>query len=208
MGADLYINPYYDENRKKYEKLFEKACKRRDAHTKGIPTAAQDAQRKQEVQKVIQANGHPLTPSDRLTPTEEELLRTYAPQFHQLEVLQNNVNELCDKMDEVGYFRDSYNGSSLFWKLGLSWWAMANIHGGNKKVQLINSRGFITPKKAAMLLVMVKAIPIQIDPDEHTKWMEGTTHEDLVKFFTEKRERFIKFIEFAIEKNKSIYASV
>lgn len=38
------------------------------------------------------------------------------------EEMQKLVDEYYDKMYEQGYFRDSYNSTSLMWLLGLSWW--------------------------------------------------------------------------------------
>jgi hypothetical protein len=35
---------------------------------------------------------------------------------------QEDVERLYEKMYEEGYFRDSYNASSVLWPLGLSWW--------------------------------------------------------------------------------------
>jgi hypothetical protein len=195
MGADLYIEPYYTENKDKYQPIFDEACKTRDAYAKGIPEAVYNAVRAEEF-------GLDLTP-EQLAKKE-----VYATEYNKYKELQAKVDEAMEKMYEVGYFRDSYNGSSLFWKLGLSWWAMANVHGENKKVQLINSRGYITPKKAVMLLALVEALPITIGDAEIKQWAPGTTREDLVKYFTEKKARFIAFIKFAIEKKKSIMASV
>lgn len=197
MGADLYIEPYYKENREKYDKLFDEACKTRDAYSKGIPDA---------VRQYVMAEdfGH----VDKLPAAFANAKENFPTEYAKYKELQGKVQEYADKMDEVGYFRDSYNGSSLFWKLGLSWWAMANVGGTNTKVQLINSRGYITPKKAVMLLALVEALPITIGEEEVKEWAPGTTREDLVKYFTEKKARFITFIKFAIEKKASIYASV
>ena len=197
MGADLYIEPYYSENRDKYEKFFDEAVAARDAYSKGIPDAVRQYVIAEEFGGV-----------EHLPAAFANAKENFPNEYAKYRELQDKVDEMMGKMDEVGYFRDSYNGSSLFWKLGLSWWAMANVGGTNKKIQLINSRGYITPKKAVLLLAMVNALPIQIGDEEVAQWAPGTTKEDLVKYFTEKKARFVKFIEFAIEKKASIMASV
>lgn len=197
MGADLYIEPYYTENSKKYDKLRDEAVEARNAYSKGIPDAVR--------QYVLAENFGSV---DKLPAAFARANENFPTEYAKYKELQAKVDEYMDKMDEVGYFRDSYNGSSLFWKLGLSWWAMGNVRGEKVKVQLINSRGYITPKKAVLLLALVEALPITIGDEEVAEWAPGTTKEDLVKYFTEKKARFIEFIKFAIEKKASIYASI
>ena len=48
-------------------------------------------------------------------------------------------------LQETHYFRDSYNASSLFWRLGLSWWGLLN--GG-----FINDEGILNADTVRMLL--------------------------------------------------------
>ena len=121
------------------------------------------------------------------------------------ESAQKKVDELYDKMYEVGYFRDSYNDSSLFWKLGLSWWALA---ADGTKVSLINKQGNISVANAKKLLALVKSLPIQIEEKDIEGWAAGTTVENLKEFFEKKRQRFIAFLELAIANKRPIRASV
>lgn len=204
MGADLYIEPFFSENRKKYEKLFDEAVATRDRSSKGIPEPAQYARRKKEALGLIIGNGHKPKPTDRLTPAEEALLVTYASDFAIVEELQKKVIDLSDKMYEVGYFRDSYNCSSLFWKLGLSWWAMAD----GKKINLINRQGNISVKNAKVLLALVKSLPIQITEESINGWEPGTTVASLTEYFEAKKKRFEEFLQFAIDNKRPIQASV
>lgn len=57
---------------------------------------------------------------------------------------QKRVNEAYNQMHASGYFRDSYNDSSLIWKYDLSWWG--GLDG------FMNKNSEITPTKAKKLL--------------------------------------------------------
>ena len=191
MGADLYIEPFFSENRDKYDALFKEAVKARDAY----PTP-------DDVKGILSAEefGMEITPEQMTIKT-----RVYPAEYQRAKELQEKVSELYEKMYEVGYFRDSYNGSSLFWKLGLSWWALAK---NGEKVQLINKQGYITVRSAKLLLALVKSLPIQLDEKANENWEKGTTVEDVRKFFEAKKKRFEDFLQFAIDNKAKIRASV
>lgn len=118
------------------------------------------------------------------------------------------VTELYDKMYGVGYFRDSYNGSSLFWHMGLSWWAMISDGKNKKPTQFISSRGFISIANAKRLRVVVEALPITMKPDDYDGWEAGTTKDQVDKYFTDKKQAFLDFLDLAIKNKKKIRASV
>jgi hypothetical protein len=191
MGADLYIEPLFSENQSKYKKLFDEAVKARDAFK--CPEIVALALRNE-------AMGIPLSP-------EMEAAKL-TPEYAKPKELQNKVDEYYEKMYEVGYFRDSYNDSSLFAKLGLSWWAMAGVGGKARKVHLINGQGKITQKNAKLLLTLVKSLPIQITEADLQGWAPGTTVANLQEYFDKKKANFISFIECAIANKCSITASV
>jgi len=48
--------------------------------------------------------------------------RDSLPEGEERDKAQEQVGEYLRLWNEKGYFRDSYNSSSLFWLLGLSWW--------------------------------------------------------------------------------------
>ena len=194
MGADLYIEPFFSENRDKYDALFKEAVKARDAY----PTP-------DDVKGILSAEefGMEITPEQMTIKT-----RVYPAEYQRAKELQAEVSKYYEKMYEVGYFRDSYNGSSLFWKLGLSWWAMANINGKPVKVQLIDKQGNISVKSSKLLLALVKSLPIQLDEKANENWEKGTTVEDVRKFFEAKKKRFEDFLQFAIDNKAKIRASV
>ena len=61
---------------------------------------------------------------------------------------QKRAEHSFDKMYEQGYFRDSYNDSSVLWKFGLSWW--------KDVIPMLNDDSQLTPEKASALLSMLK----------------------------------------------------
>jgi len=126
-----------------------------------------------------------------------------SPEF--AEKLQALVSYHYDQMYAEGYFRDSYNDTSLFWQLKLSWWGDGATY--------IGEDGYMSVEKTKELLAEVKnremppfeewRVPkrVTLDEDEHTpqKWYE---------YFVDKRERFIEFLEQAIELDEPICCSV
>lgn len=58
--------------------------------------------------------------------------RNACPEGPERERLQEEVSAAYDAMYSQGYFRDSYNSTSLFWLLGLSWWENDYMSPGGK----------------------------------------------------------------------------
>lgn len=94
--------------------------------------------------------------------------------------------------DEL-YFRDSYNGTSVLWRLGLSWW---NDLPTNKEGQLrgANLKKFIKMVEQAPLKPVTKAelkkMHCVIDDGENS--VEGWN-----EYYREKRERLLRFLKSA-----------
>jgi hypothetical protein len=111
------------------------------------------------------------------------------------EELQERVSAAYDKMyPNDGYFRDSYNGTSLFRALGLSWWGCGYI----------DEEGYISPQNAQKLLDDIKKKKV---PKITVEYVDDGV-EEWQKYFEEKKARFEKFLETAIEMQESILASV
>jgi hypothetical protein len=91
MGADLYRHGF-EENRKKYEPLFEKWIKRRDTFHQNTKLATLNDATKDYYIK------------------QEKWCQSQVTRWW---------NKMYP---EKYYFRDSYNDSSIMWQLGLSWW--------------------------------------------------------------------------------------
>lgn len=202
MGADLYINEIFEPNQTKYDKAFRAAVAERDAID--IPNDVSGKIQKQiadALGKEVDFFGPMLDlPANMELPED---LEAYREQYGEYVKAQNAVSENHNKMYEVGYFRDSYNGTSLFWRLGLSWWGLA-------EEGVIND-GIITPENAQMLLDTVESIdlePVDLQwlEENHCKVDDGP--DSWNEFFAEKKERFIAFLKEAIDNGYNITASV
>lgn len=95
---------------------------------------------------------------------------------------------------QLGYFRDSYNRTSLLNVLGLSWWQDVNTDGVNiKDVEWL---------RAEVVLRQVPGV-------EHFASWEGTTKPDEWRtYFLEKRARLIAFLTYAIILGEPVEASL
>jgi hypothetical protein len=123
---------------------------------------------------------------------------------------QKLVDEAYDKLwGGDGYFRDSYNGTSVLWRLGLSWWQdmkpdidpESNPDGNNVSVDAC--RAFLAKVLAAEMKPATRADLLAnncaVDDGE-------CSVESWNKFYREKRDRLIAFLERAIE-HGGFYAS-
>lgn len=164
MGADLYIQSIFEENRKRYEPKFDGAVKRRDAaKASGLNTEA-------EIQQKLASKYYALMYSD-------------------------------------GYFRDSYNGTSLFRLLGMSWWKDFS--------RLIDVNSKLHPTKAHFLLSKLNGMPLPKVNREYLISAHCTVAEhgensveDWNKYFEEKFEDFKKFLKLAVELDEAIDCSI
>lgn len=117
---------------------------------------------------------------------------------------QADVMKYADLMNSIGYFRDSYNSTSVLWRLGLSWWQDVKP----------NEDGCISIADAKKLLVHVRNAPLQAVTrqwllDNHCKVGDGKSSvEGWNEYYREKRERLIAFLEKSIELNEPIEASL
>jgi len=94
----------------------------------------------------------------------------------------------------VGYFRDSYNDSSLFWKFELSWW---QDYG-----DLLNKKGNLSPKNAVKVLELLK---------NNEKVFEANLEKcspDDKKYFIKKYETLKSFLNEAINLKSEIESSI
>ena len=117
MGADLYIKPLTEAARKKWSPVFDDAVKLRNQ-------LAVDLRAWESILAAREQVGNKVTiqsAKDCLETTKKEL-----------DAAQKAVSGAYDKMYGYGYFRDSYNGTSVLWRLGLSWWQ--DIPGGTLTV--------------------------------------------------------------------------
>lgn len=117
---------------------------------------------------------------------------------------QVKVDLYFEKMNEKGYFRDSYNGSSLFWRLGLSWWKDWKT---NKKGEMSVAKC----KKWLKTIEGIKLISITFDELKNSGCLVEKSGENSVdvwnKYFVDKKNKFEEFLKLAISLNEPIYSS-
>ena len=185
MGADLYINKLFQANQAKYEPIFQRWVAVRQSLEMSLPASLQQGQYK--------AKGIQLTPDQKII-------------VEKIKWAQKKVSYIYDKMYSVGYFRDSYNSTSILNRLGLSWWQ--DVSG-----KLTNKKGDMTPTKAKIFLAQLKAA--KLDPvtakslkAEHCTVDDNeNSPEAWNKMFKRKRARLIRFVEIAIKLKTPIKCS-
>lgn len=115
--------------------------------------------------------------------------------------LQKEVMKYYDLMYSKGYFRDSYNDSSVFHMMGLSWW---------KDVKIEN--GFMSIRECKRLLKIIKNKEIPRKKVEDI--LKGAVDNEKgavskwYNYFMAQRITFIRFLEQAIKLNEPIRCSV
>lgn len=177
MGADLYIEPIYTEHKAEHQPAWDKAVELRDLHMK-------------------EHNCSLIWNMDGTIDTK----KTCAI----LGKLQAAV-EAADNVlfqDNPGYFRDSYNNSSIFWRLGRSWWRDTGTW--------LNKDNNMSPRRAKNFLVQIKALPIKaVTKDE--EWASKMAKKQIDEwntYFVEKKARFEAFLQRAVDAKQYIHFSV
>lgn len=117
--------------------------------------------------------------------------------------IQKEVEKFYELLYSEGYFRDSYNDTSVFKQLGLSWWRdVGNL--------LPKKDNHMAVPKMKVLLKMVEERnipdPLKLDPACFDN--KENTPEAWKKYFVEKRQTFIDFLKLAIKKNERIRCSI
>lgn len=126
---------------------------------------------------------------------------------------QKAVTAAYDDMLSRGYFRDSYNATSLFGFLGLSWWASADpdtypwsIDGeGHMSVPSMRAlkarleqQGEVTCQQMQEWAAIERHITIDDDKNSLTSWG---------RMFERKRRKLIHLLGEAITLNEPLYCS-
>jgi hypothetical protein len=188
MGADLYIKSINEKCVAKAEPKFRDAVAKRDKAIYNL----------QRAQKLLYCQAT----IDKLQKAKDKA--------------QETVEKWFEAMYETGYFRDSYNSSSILWRLGLSWWEMADVNIDStvknrepyNKVW-INRQDFMPITAVRNLLKIVKET--ELEPVD-AEWIREKGIEDTPKewndYFTEKKARFEAFLQQAIDLKEAIRCSV
>lgn len=196
MGADLYIEKLYHENCKKYRPLYEKAGERCDKLKTFSDTTVKAIYKAMNyTPNPFGENPHPIVPATkRIAGVQTEQIARYNRWARAV----NRLGVLYDKCYSVGYFRDSYNSTSLFWILGLSWWGCKLIRGGSMSV---------ANAKKLLDIIQKKTLPILPTDWPGKNHCEGDA-EGWNKYFQNKKINFENFLKQAIEANQPIRCSV
>lgn len=123
-------------------------------------------------------------------------------QSEQYDAAQTEVERYYEEMDSIGYFRDSYNATSLLHKLGLSWWANVG--------DMLNDEGNLQPDKVKELLALIVERESQfkefIAAEDFSEWDDPRA--EVIAYFEDKYERFKAFLQQAIDLDQPIYCSI
>lgn len=179
MGADLYIEPIYQRNQK-HRPAFEAACRLRDEAKETLRAY------KALVQACVVSGsiGAGQLPAAKRNLTEAE---------QALEAAQAEVEKIWAKaFGGPGYFRDSYNGTSVLWRLELSWWQDVP-HGELTADQLRKFRAEIVARTLKPVTVAgLKEEGCKVDDGENSPkaW---------AKYFRNKKRQLVRFLDRAIK---------
>ena len=107
--------------------------------------------------------------------------------------LQKEVDKWYNLLYDVGYFRDSYNESSVLWQLGLSWWKDVGA--------LLNKKRNLSGANLKKFRQMVADAPLKTedypgDDPECKGW------------YKRQKEELLKFLDTAIKARLSIHCSI
>ena len=121
---------------------------------------------------------------------------------------QDLVGYFYDAMyPKEGYFRDSYNGTSVFFNLGLSWWKDVG--------DMLNKKGNLSPTRCRKLIEMIEVRECRRLSAEELK-EEGcqvdeaglNSPEGWFEYYREKRLGLIGFLQRAADMKEYVHCSI
>lgn len=117
---------------------------------------------------------------------------------------QDKVELYHEKMYERGYFRDSYNSTSLMWRLGLSWW--------EDIAKMLDKEGNLTLEKAQELRNIVAGLPVKYATlkelkEGHCNVDSPNAEKEWNDYYNKKKQSFLDFLDEAIRLRQPIYCS-
>ena len=186
MGADLYIEKVFRPQNEAHKAQFDMAVTARDL----------------AMARAGKSRGHSDIPP---APTEDRR-QAWA---EKAEEYQKIVDQEYDAMYAQGYFRDSYNASSVLWQMGLSWWADV--------IPMLNKRGNLSGAKLREFRQMLVDRPIKVtlkdlrkNLKEHGAALDKEENSPRAwrDHFIKKREELIAFVDEAIKLRTCIRCSL
>lgn len=193
MSADLYIKSITNKAETKYGPKFNAAVERRNAMSR-------DLERWQQIVAVRESIGGGLLSLDReLQTATEKVIQLKG----RVDEAQKDVKRYYNlTAPDAGYYRDSYNVTSVLWRLELSWWK--DTAGGK-----------MTPGALKALLAKVKSRKLKPVTEAELKDQHCTVDENSVKtwskFYQNKKRRLVRFLTRAVkhaEKGEEVYFSL
>lgn len=140
-------------------------------------------------------------------------LREFAGSEDEKSKAQKLVEYFYGAMNEDGYFRDSYNATSIMGRLGLSWWR--DVGAILDRYEVDEDQDWNLPIDGVReLLSMVESAQLSIPTREdlekdHARVDDGeNSPEAWGAFYTEKHKRLIAFLRQAIEMDAPLYCSI
>jgi len=135
-----------------------------------------------------------------------ERLQSLRKGSQEYEHVRNQMSKHLDAMNsEEGYFRDSYNSTSILFALNLNWW--------NDVEDLLDSEGYMKVPEMIKFRKIISELVLQEFTREqlqenNIKVDDENSPEEWNKYFKEKKERLVIFLTRAIELNEPIWCSI
>lgn len=165
--------------------------------------------------------------NENMRPKIDKLLKDYRASAENLgedhettRTIRQEYEDAFEKAWDRGYFRDSYNTTSLFWLLGLSWWAIADEKiPGHDDLTFIDSERMMQPNACRAMKQRIESIDFDV---KFTEWVasqknklfaskfddENNSVEKWKEMFSEKRKNFLALLDEAIALNEPLYCSI
>lgn len=114
-----------------------------------------------------------------------------------------------DGNENTGYFRDSYNETNIFWRLGLSYWSLeSQIPIGKIKHVMTKNQVRILKEEIEKRKPEMEKFFATVTEDWLKEHHCDAGVDGWVKFWREKYEKLVKFLDHAIELKSGIRWSV
>ena len=119
---------------------------------------------------------------------------------------QEKVDEAWDKMyDPSGYFRDSYNNTSIMCRLGISWW--------QDVTPMLDKKEYLQVPSIRLLKEMVSTVELKLPTEQelindNCQVDEKNTVESWHRYYREKREQLLQFLDNALKMEEPILCSL
>jgi hypothetical protein len=146
---------------------------------------------------------------DKACDVRDRLVRD-TPEY---DAAQKAVHEWYERMnDPEFYFRDSYNGTAVMSWMGLSWWKDVGRILDAEPEDTEESQTNLSPEGCRKLIALIEARPVPAPLSAaalHEKGcsLDKTSPEEWHAYFSEKRERLLRFLRRAAD-GQGLYASI